>query len=67
MTYKDDCLIKKDIDRTYNFLRKVEGYENILLEASVLLQMFNLYRPDITYIQGMNYLMVMMLLHFEPY
>ncbi len=60
-TYTDSSIIKKDIDRTFNYFSKNKDFKNILIEATVLLQAFCAYRPDIKYIQGMSYLMVMLL------
>ena len=66
-SYTDDTLIKKDIDRTFSYFTKSESFTNVLAEAALLLEMFTLYRPDIKYIQGMSYVMTMLLLHYEPY
>lgn len=66
-TFKDDCLIKKDIDRTFFYFTKSEEFTKILAESTLLLEMFTLYRPDIKYIQGMSYVVTMLLLHYRPY
>ena len=65
--YDQNSLIKKDILRTYHHFTNCPDYKKILIESTVLLQMFCLYRPDIQYIQGMNYLMTMLLFQFNPY
>ena len=66
-TFKEDCLIKKDIDRTFFYFTKSEEFTKILAESTLLLEMFTLYRPDIKYIQGMSYVITMLLLHYRPY
>ena len=66
-TFKGDCLIKKDIDRTFFYFTKSEEFTKVLAESTLLLEMFTLYRPDIMYIQGMSYVMTMLLLHYKPY
>lgn len=66
-TYKEDCLIKKDIDRTFFYFTKSEEFTKVLAESTLLLEMFTIYRPDIKYIQGMSYVITMLLLHYEPY
>lgn len=66
-SFKDDCLISKDIERTFTNFRKNKPFTKILSEASLILEMFTIYRPDIKYIQGMSYLVTMLLLHFKPY
>lgn len=66
-TFKQDCLIKKDIDRTFFYFTKSEEFTKVLAESTLLLEMFTLYRPDIKYIQGMSYVITMLLLHYKPY
>jgi hypothetical protein len=65
--YDQNTLIKKDILRTFHHFTNCPDFKKILVESTLLLQMFCLYRPDIQYIQGMNYLMTMLLLQFSPY
>ena len=62
-----DSLIKKDIDRTFAYFGNSPEFTIILKEASILLQMFVIFRHDLKYIQGMSYVMVMLLLVFRPY
>ena len=66
-TYKNNSLIKKDIDRTFYHFTNCKNFPEILIEATILLQMFSIYRPDIEYIQGMSYLMVFLLFLYKPY
>lgn len=39
-TFSSDSLIKKDIDRTFFYFSKNETFAKVLVEASILLQMF---------------------------
>ena len=65
--HSSDSLVQKDIDRTFSYFTKSKDFGLLLIEASYLLQMFVLYRPDMKYIQGMSYLMVMLLIIYSPY
>lgn len=39
-TFSSDSLIKKDIDRTFFYFSRNETFTKVLVEASILLQMF---------------------------
>ena len=65
--YTPNTLIKKDLDRTFSFYKKSQEFSLICKEAIILLNMFEIYRPDLKYIQGMSYIIVMLLLIFPPY
>jgi len=39
-TFSSDSLIKKDIDRTFFYFSRNETFAKVLVEASILLQMF---------------------------
>ena len=65
--YTPNTLIKKDIDRTFSHYQKSQEFSLITKEAIILLNMFEIYRPDLKYVQGMSYIMVMLLLIFPPY
>lgn len=63
----DESILQIDIDRTFYFFAKNNDFLKILEEALVLLKIFITYRPDINYVQGMSYVMVVFLLFFTPY
>ena len=66
-SYLPDSIIQKDIDRTFSYFSRSREFSQLLIEATYLLQSFALYRPDLKYIQGMSYLMVMLLIVYPPY
>ena len=63
---RPNSLISKDLLRTFNHFYRSEQYQYVVKEAEVLLRMFEVYRPDIQYVQGMSFIMVMLLLNFSP-
>ena len=67
LTISQDKQIQQDIDRTFYYYIKNKDFKKILSEAKLLLHIFTLYRPDIKYVQGMSYPMVMLLFHYKPY
>ena len=66
-TINQEIQIQQDIDRTFYYFIKNQDFKKILSEAKLLLHIFTLYRPDIKYVQGMSYPMVMLLFHYKPY
>lgn len=46
-TFSSDSLIKKDIDRTFFYFSKHEAFARVLVEASILLQMFTVRSQDL--------------------
>ena len=59
--------ITNDLERTMNHFNKLPAFRKIVREAEILLQMFCFHRPDIQYVQGMSFIIIMLLLNFEPY
>ena len=62
-----NLLIEKDLKRSFFYLTKDENFKKVLIEAKILLYVFVEYRPDIKYVQGMSYLIIMLLINFSPY
>lgn len=60
-------MIDQDLARTFSYFSKSADYGRILLDARACLGMFVLHRPDVGYVQGMNYLIVVLLLLYPPY
>lgn len=48
--FTKDQQIQKDIERTYWYFHGSQDFTHLLLEATVLLEMFQIYRPDIKYV-----------------
>jgi hypothetical protein len=60
--------IEKDLDRTFpQNIRTIKESINMYTEIKVLLQLFYVYRPDIGYVQGMNYLATTLMSIFPLY
>ena len=60
--------IEKDLDRTFpSNIRTINESIKLYNEIKVLLQIFYVYRPDIGYVQGMNYLATTLMSIFPLY
>lgn len=62
-----DKLICDDLNRTLPDYREYEAGESMYENVKLLLSLWQVYRPDIGYVQGMSYLMVMLFYYFEGY
>lgn len=47
--------IEKDINRSFSARDNLQDKERLQIEVTEVLEMFHLYRPDISYVQGMTY------------
>lgn len=59
-------IVKQDLTRLHGFARSLPSFEALLKETEVVLCMFKVHRPDISYVQGMSHIVFFLLLHFQP-
>ena len=57
--------IVKDMDRTYSEFKISNTFIHIRAEATKILQLWDIHRPDIGFIQGMSYIAVLLRLKHE--
>lgn len=62
-----DKLICDDLNRTLPDYKQFEAGEAMYEDVKLLLSLWHIYRPDIGYVQGMSYLMVMLFYYYEGY
>jgi len=59
--------IIKDMDRTYSDFKGSETFRYVRSESIKILQLWEMYRPDIGFIQGMSYIAVLLRLNMSTY
>ena len=64
---KVDKLIRDDLDRTFPNCLTFEEGKRMYSKMHNLLRLFQLYRPDIGYIQGMTYIISTLYYYFDEY
>lgn len=64
MNKKANPLIRKDVERTFSQFALISQFADIKTQAEQLLTAFEQYRPDLKYIQGMSFIMIVLLFHF---
>lgn len=60
-------LIKDDLDRTFPNCTSFKEGEKMYKKMEKLLRLFQIYRPDIGYVQGMTYLMSTLYYYFNEF
>ena len=64
---KADKLIRDDLDRTFPNCQTFEEGKRMYRQIQTLLRLFQIYRPDIGYVQGMTYLISTLYYYFDEF
>ena len=64
---KSEKTIIDDLDRTFPNCNDIQEGKEMYANMKLTLSLFELYRPDIGYVQGMSYLLLVLYYYFDKY